>query len=176
VNVDQRIIEEIERLVIAEGFEFVACEVTGGAKQCVVRVFADRPEGITLDQCAGLSRHIGQRLDAADWISHAYTLEVSSPGVERGLYRVGDYLRFAGRRIRLKTALPIDGRRNFRGLLLEVQGGEEDAKITLQTGKTADAKLEISFSLIEKANLEVNLEDLFQAARDKEIIGAERRS
>lgn len=166
---NQKVFDLIERIVTAEGFEFVTCETSGNAKQRILRVVVDRPDGLTLENCAILSRQIGAKLDEEDAVAAAYTLEVSSPGVERGLYRRKDFERFAGQRVKLKTTHPLDGQRNFRGMLNGVRDGE-DPFILLTVARKAGGEetVEIPLSAVEKANLEVSLEELFQVANAKE--------
>lgn len=118
------IAETIERLVTQDGFELVVCEMKKLGRRHLLRVVVDHPNGITLDHCAALSRRIGDHLDAVDAVPTAYTLEVSSPGVERGLYRLADYQRFTGHRVRLRTTVALNGRRQFRGRIAAVRTEE----------------------------------------------------
>jgi ribosome maturation factor RimP len=100
-----------------------------------------------------VSTHLGTILDVEDFIHAAYTLEVSSPGLERGLYKRADYERFAGHRAKMKTRQPIQGQRNFRGRLLGLEGNEvifEDL---------TNGLVHIPLDLINKANLEVDVEE-----------------
>ncbi|MEW6731481.1 MAG: ribosome maturation factor RimP [Acidobacteriota bacterium] len=151
----------IERIVTAEGFEFVHCEFFGGRKQAVLRIYIDKPGGVTLQDCSYISNQVGMVLDVEDLIPHQYVLEVSSPGVNRGLYKRSDYERFAGHLIRLKTHQAIDGRRNFHGRLEGLEG--EQVKLLDQQGKI----LLIPFQEIATANLEVDLDELFRRAKQQ---------
>jgi ribosome maturation factor RimP len=98
--------------------------------------------------CEAVSNEVGLLLDVEDLVPYSYTLEVSSPGIERGLYKPSDYARFAGSRIRLKTLQPINGQRNFRGKLLGIEGD----RVSLEAD--AAGRLEIPFENIVKANIE----------------------
>ncbi|OYT73614.1 MAG: ribosome maturation factor RimP [Chloracidobacterium sp. CP2_5A] len=158
------IAETIERLVTEDGFEFVVCEMKGAGRRRLLRVIVDHPDGITLDQCAALSRRIGARLDELDAVPTAYTLEVSSPGVERGLYRLADYQRFIGRRARLRVTTPRDGKRVVRGWLREVR---EHCPPEIVLASDAGAEAVIALPDIEQAQLEVTAEDLFRVAEEK---------
>ncbi|MFQ3582293.1 ribosome maturation factor RimP [Chloracidobacterium validum] len=158
------IAETIEHLVTQDGFEFVVCEMKGTGRRRLLRVIVDHPNGITLDQCAALSRRIGDHLDALDAVPTAYTLEVSSPGVERGLYRLTDYRRFVGHRVRVRTATTLDGKRVFRGRLQEVR--ESGPPVIVLAGDTG-AEVPIAFSNIAQAQLEVTDTDLFRVAEEK---------
>src|SRR5258706_12685912 len=88
----------------------------------IVRLFIDKPGGVAHDDCSKVSHQVSTVLDVEDFIHSAYVLEVSSPGLERGLYQRADYERFAGSRAKIKVRSPINGRRNFRGLILGVAG------------------------------------------------------
>lgn len=91
--------------------------------QWVLRFFLDKPGGITLDDCATISEHLGRNLDAADVIPQAYTLEVSSPGINRPLKKEADYKRFIGEKVDVTLYAPINGRRHFKGTLQSVNEG-----------------------------------------------------
>src|SRR5262247_556979 len=123
-SVAERVRELAEQAAIDHGVELVHAEVAGPDNRPVVRVFIDRPGGVTHDDCAEVSEQLGTVLDVEDFIHAAYTLEVSSPGLERGLYKRSDYERFAGSQAKMKTRQPIDGQRNFRGRLLGVEGDD----------------------------------------------------
>jgi ribosome maturation factor RimP len=109
-----------------------------------------------------VSQHVGTVLDVEDFIPGAYTLEVSSPGLERGLYRREDYERFAGRPARLKTRGAIGGQRNFRGRIAGVEGEE-----VLFDDKTS-GRVRVPLSEIAKANLEIDVEEEFRLAEERE--------
>src|SRR4029453_4196618 len=85
-----------ERVAIDHGLELVHAEVAGPENKPIVRVFIDKPHGVTHDDCSAVSLHLGTILDVEDFIHASYTLEVSSPGLERGLYKRSDFERFAG--------------------------------------------------------------------------------
>ena len=85
-----------ERVAIDHGLELVHAEVAGPENKPIVRIFIDKPNGVTHEDCSEVSLHVGTILDVEDFIHASYTLEVSSPGLERGLYKQADYERFAG--------------------------------------------------------------------------------
>ena len=152
----------IERVVTAEGFELVHCEFSGGRNQALLRIFIDKPGGITHQDCGFISNQVGTVLDVEDLIPHQYVLEVSSPGVNRGLYKKSDYERFQGQMVKLKTYQAIEGRRNFRG---RIEGIEADqVKLGVSKGKT----VLIPFDAIDSANLEVELDELFRRAKQQQ--------
>jgi len=150
-SIAERVQELAERVAIDHGLELVHAEVAGPENKPIVRVFIDKPHGVTHDDCSEVSLHLGTILDVEDFIHASYTLEVSSPGLERGLYKRADYERFAGSDAKLKTRQPIDGQRNFRGRLLGV-----DENNVLFEDRTS-GRVRIPFDIITKANLEVDL-------------------
>src|SRR6185436_8420135 len=122
--VETRVQAIAERVAIDHGLELVHAEVAGPDNKPIVRIFIDGPTGVTHQDCAEVSLHVGTVLDVEDFIHSSYTLEVSSPGLERGLYKRADYERFAGSLARMRTRRPIEGQRNFRGRLLGMEGDE----------------------------------------------------
>ena len=125
-------------------------------------MFIDKPGGVTHEDCADVSTQIGTVLDVEDFIHSAYTLEVSSPGLERGLYKPADYERFAGHLAKLKTRSPVKNQRNFRGQII----GVVDSEVVFED-KTS-GRVRIPFADIAKANLEVDVEAEFRQARERE--------
>jgi ribosome maturation factor RimP len=146
----------VERLVTgaveAEGYELVHVEFIPRGASSLLRVYIDRPGGVTLDDCQRVSRHIGVLLDVEDVIPHQYVLEVSSPGIERPLFKESDYSRFAGKEIRLGTFQKIEGRKNFVGVLRGIDQGVVELD-------SEGAIYRIPFSQIRKANLVYRFED-----------------
>ncbi len=138
------------------GLELVDIEYKREGRAMVLRLFIDREGGITLEDCATVSRELAEILEVEDFISAQYTLEVSSPGLNRPLKKAADYERYRGRLIRIKTfeLLPDDAgnpRKTFLGDLLGLDGGIVRVKLT--EGQTAGIPLE----KIAKANLEFEL-------------------
>ena len=107
-----------------------------------------------------MSLHVGTVLDVEDFIHASYTLEVSSPGIERGLYKAQDYERFAGSLAKMKTRTPINGQRNFRGRLLGITGEE-----VLFEDRTS-GQVRIALDSIAKANLEFDVDQEFRRAQE----------
>ena len=110
---------QLESGVQALGFELVDVELSGGRQHKTLRVYIDGPQGVTVDNCADVSRQLSAILDVEDPFSGSYTLEVSSPGLDRPLVKPADFRRFEGALIRVRLLLGIEGRRNFTGRLLE---------------------------------------------------------
>lgn len=99
------------------GYEFVGAEYMPRRRQSLLRVYIDNEEGISLDDCARVSDRLSGLLDVEDPIQGAYSLEVSSPGLDRPLFFEEHYDRFRGARVRVKMAVPVAGRRQFKGIL-----------------------------------------------------------
>jgi ribosome maturation factor RimP len=159
-SVAERVREIAEQAAIDHGVELVHAEVAGPEGSPVVRLFIDRPGGVTHDDCSKVSHQMSTVLDVEDFIHSAYVLEVSSPGLERGLYKRADYERFAGSLAKIKARSPIKGQRNFRGRILGVDN-ERVIFLDVTSGQT-----EIPLEGIVKANLEADVESELRPARD----------
>ena len=160
-SIEDRVRAIAENVAIDHGVELVHAEVAGPDNKPIVRVFIDKPQGVTHEDCSEVSLHLGTILDVEDFIHSAYTLEVSSPGLERGLYKRADYERFAGSLAKMKTQEPIDGQRNFRGRLLGVEGEH-----VLFEDRTS-GRVKVPLQAIAKANLELDVEEEFRRAQGK---------
>jgi len=161
-SVSERIKFLAEQTAIDHGLELVHVEVAGPDGHPIVRVFIDKPGGVTHDDCSEVSHHLGTVLDVEDFIHSAYTLEVSSPGIERGLYKRADYERFAGNTAKLKTRVALKGQRNFRGRIVGIEGDE-----VIFDDRTSGRTM-IPLESIAKANLEIDVQDEFKQARERE--------
>ncbi len=144
----QVIWEIVEPVAAGRGLEIVDVEFCPQRGRAVVRIFADREGGVTLDELAQLSRELGDVIEVRDVLKMAYTLEVSSPGVNRRLSRAEHYPRFIGKRIRVQAASAIDGQRNFLGTL--VAASDTDIALELEQG----AVIRIPFTAVSRANYE----------------------
>ena len=137
--------------------ELVDLEYQREGQGWVLRLFIDQSGGITLDTCAEVSREVSVLLEVEDLIETAYNLEVSSPGLDRPLTKVGDYERFSGRLVKIKTRVPVDidgkgrGRKTFTGTL----GGLCDGKVVIDLKEKNGFRVELPLEDIEKANLEI---------------------
>ena len=151
-SIEERIREIAERVAIDHGLELVHSEVAGPENKPIVRIFIDKPNGVSHEDCSEVSHYLGTILDVEDFIHAAYTLEVSSPGLDRGLYKRDDFERFAGSLAKMKTASPIGGQRNFRGRLLGVDGDD-----VLFEDRT-NGRVRVPLAAIAKANLEIDFE------------------
>lgn len=186
----ERIGRIIEPSVEAMGYELVRVQLSGGQRP-TLQIMAERSDGaaMTVEDCADISRAVSALLDVEDPLPGAYTLEVSSPGIDRPLTRLKDFERFAGYEARLETKAPVDGRKRFRGFL----AGIEDHAVRLalpvekkarKGGKAAPADASrdgdatapgdaeatlvvIPFGLVLKAKLELTDELLKAAAAEQ---------
>jgi ribosome maturation factor RimP len=138
----------IERVTNREGLELVHWEMEGPRNNFALRIFIDKEGGVTHSDCENVSHQVGALLDVEDLIADTYMLEVSSPGVDRPLYKRTDYERFAGNKVKLKTQQPINGQRNFRGRLIGIEG--DAVKLDIENAGI----VEIAFEQITKANIE----------------------
>src|SRR5437016_10902461 len=155
----ERVREIAERVAASSGLEVVEVELRGGGKARMLRIVIDKPAGVTHADCANVSREVGTILDVEDVVpGGSYTLEVSSPGLDRKLVRPSDYERFTGSRVKLTTQQPVNGNRHFEGRL----EGFRQGRLTLDVSaagkkkrpeRSEAEKLEIDLANVEKANL-----------------------
>ena len=144
-----RLAELIEPYLLAQGVELVDLELTQPRRgRATLRLFVDRPGGITLDEITRVSRVVGELLDVHDLISSSYTLEVSSPGLTRELKKPRDYERYTGRLVRLTTRSPWQGKQVHRGILKgleneEVSLEEDQTLVRIPLGEIAKARLDL---------------------------------
>jgi ribosome maturation factor RimP len=117
----------------------------------VLRLFIDRNEGVNVDDCASVSRQVATYLEVEDIIRHAYSLEVSSPGAERPLKRLEDFIRFSGKKIRVKLSDPVDDQRVFCGILTGVD--KEKNSITLAVDGSDAKQMVIDLRAVVRARL-----------------------
>ena len=141
-----RVTEMITPLCAAEGMELLLVEYRREAGGRVLRLTIDKPGGVRVDDCVGISRQASDYLDVGLGIEEAYRLEVTSPGTERPLVRIADYERFKGNEARIRTREPVDGRKNFKGALL----GTADGIVHLSVDGN---RIAIAFDAIERGRL-----------------------
>jgi ribosome maturation factor RimP len=142
-----RLEQMIRPAIEALGFELVGIEQVSQGRHSLLRIYIDHEDGIIVDQCADVSRQVSAVLDVEDPIHGEYTLEVSSPGIERPLFTLAQFAKFIGQRVDLRLHLPVEGRRHFKGELLAVEGDEisielaEDESLTCTMDDIDKAKL-----------------------------------
>jgi ribosome maturation factor RimP len=152
----ERVREMAERVAASNWLEVVDVEFRGGGKARMLRVFIDKPGGVTHEDCAQVSRELSTILDVEDPIpGGSYTLEISSPGLDRKLSRLSDFERFVGSQVKLMTREPIQGNRYFVGRLRGVRDGKLELQLRPpKKQKTAAPQVvEIALDNIERANL-----------------------
>ena len=151
----RRIEDAVAPTIVGMGYELVRVHMSrGGTLQIMIEPADGRP--MDVEDCAVVSRAVSAVLDVEDPISSAYTLEVSSPGIDRPLTRAKDYVRWAGHVVRIETAEPVDGRRRFKGTLLGLEGDivrlrlEDGEETGVPLSAVTRAKLEMTDALIEE--------------------------
>jgi ribosome maturation factor RimP len=173
----ERVREIAERVAASSGLEIVDVEFLGGGKARMLRVFLDKAfvekdgaaenaantdllSGVTHEDCAAFSREFGTIIDVEGVITGSYTLEVSSPGLDRKLTKAADFRRFTGSRLKLMTREPVDSNRHFEGRLESFRDGRITLDLSVASGKSrkkmgpaAGQKIEIDLANVEKANL-----------------------
>lgn len=151
VKLDSRVSEIIERVTEREGLELVHAELSGG-RNPVLTVYIDKPSGVTIDDCTAVSERLSLILDVEDVIPHRYTLEVASPGLDRGLYKEADYERFAGLPCHVRISEAIAGQRNFHGKLI---GLDREGEVAAVVEEPSGTRHLLPLSKIVKANVEI---------------------
>jgi ribosome maturation factor RimP len=141
--------EVVEPILESQGFELVDLEYQRESQGWVLRIYLDREGGVSLDDCAGVSHEVGAVLEVKDLIPSAYILEVSSPGLTRPLKKPEDFNKFRNQMVKIKLYEPLEGRRNFKGTLLGLEGDRVRVEVEQRV-------YEIPLQRIAKANLEID--------------------
>ncbi len=144
-----RVREFAEELLPSMGLELVEVQFRREQHGWVLRVFIDAEEGVTLEHCSRVSRELSDYLDVEDIIDHKYHLEVSSPGLERKLYKTADFQRFSGQRAKIKLQEPVAGQKTFIGVISGVDG--ETIVLVTEEGE----KLRFTFDMVSTARLAI---------------------
>ena len=147
VQVVQQLHGMIEPVIVSMGYELVGIEYLPGKNTSTLRLYIDNEKGITLDDCSAVSHQVSGVLDVEDPLAEHYTLEVSSPGLDRPLFKLAHYEMFLGQKVKLRLRIPQDSRRKFSGVIKSV----DDNEICLLTDDGSEFRFDID--LIEKANL-----------------------
>ena len=150
----------VEPVASAHGLELVDVEFGAAGRRTVVRLILDRQGGITVDDLAQLSREVSDLLDAHETLPQGYTLECSSPGVNRPLKTPEDFARFCGKSVALQTVEPVHGVRSLSGVLLTA----DEAGVELEDG--AVGRVSVPYGVIEKANYQHDFARDFRGERD----------
>ena len=155
----ERVRSIAERVAASQGLELVELEMRGGGKARMLRIFIDKPSGVTHEDCANLSREVSTIFDVEDAVAGgSYVLEVSSPGLDRRLFRASDFERFQGSRVKLTTRMPVNGNRHFEGRLDHFESGRltldlSEARRKQRPQEGAAQKLQVELANVETANL-----------------------
>jgi len=150
-TLETRVTGIAEQLAASLQMEVVLVEIKGDGNRSIIRAYIDKPNGVTLDDCEQFSKRYSVLLDVEDLIPFSYTLEISSPGVNRPLLKESDFQRFCGKDARILIRRPIEGQKNFRGKIVGVNAGQVELEIL--PGK----QIGIALADIEKANLIADL-------------------
>lgn len=145
----QEVRQVVEPILESLGLELVDLEYQRESHGWVLRIYLDREGGVSLDDCAGISHEVGAVLEVKDLIPSAYILEVSSPGLTRPLKKPEDFNKFRNQMVKIKLYEPLDGRRNFKGTLLGLEGDRVRVEVEQQV-------YELPLQRIAKANLEID--------------------
>ena len=148
-----------QQVIESQGYELVEFELKGGGKHSTLRVFIDKPDGITHKDCELVSEQLGTVLDVEDLIPFSYTLEVSSPGLDRKLVKESDYTRFEGKLAKIQTRVPLNSQKTFKGRLRGLQG--DNVLLELPKGNL----MEIPLDVIQESRLEFDWAE--EKARNK---------
>ena len=141
--------EQLATLVQSMGCELVGCEaVPQGRQRVVLRVYIDKENGVTIDDCTTISRQASAMLDVADPFQNEYTFEVSSPGIDRPLFELAHFERYIGKQVKIRLYTPVNQRRNYKGTLTKIVNDQ-----IYLLPEDAEQEIVLPFSLIDRANL-----------------------
>jgi ribosome maturation factor RimP len=138
--------ELFEPVVTGMGYDLIEIEHIPNPKHGILRLYIDKDDGVTIDDCSAVSEQISALIDVEEPIRGHFNLEISSPGMDRPLTRLKDFQRFAGALVKLKTIRPLDGQRNFKGRILQAN---EDVLVI----ETDTEEISLPMNAIEKARL-----------------------
>jgi ribosome maturation factor RimP len=144
----------IQPFVEGLGFEWIGLEYLPQGKHSVLRLFVDKPSGVTVDECSEISRRVSDLLDVEMESSAAYYLEVSSPGIDRRLFTLSQCAAYLGKKLRVKTHLPIVDKREFVGTLESIEGDALHLSCNDKKGK--EEKIALPFKEVYRVNVEVD--------------------
>lgn len=161
MKLDSALAKQLVALVADEGLELVTTELVGSGPGTILRLVIDGPDGVTLDKCSTISRQASVILDVDDPIRHAYTLEVSSPGLDRKLYSPDDYRRFVGQRVKIRMKPTYRAHRVVAG---ELMGVDQDmVTLRLESRELVDLPLDEVF----EARLHVDWDAIMKEGKSR---------
>lgn len=161
MKLDAMLEKELGEMVADEGLNLLSTEVAGSGSKTIVRLVVDGRDGVTLEQCASVSRQASALLDVDDPISHTYTLEVTSPGLDRKLYNRDDYRRFAGRPVKIRMQPTYRAHRVVAGELVGLEG----ASVAVRTA--SGEQLSLPVDEVFEARLEVDWKDIMKKGKNR---------
>jgi ribosome maturation factor RimP len=138
--------DRLSAIVETMGYEFVGCELLRQGRSGLLRVYIDNEKGITVDDCSLVSRQVSAMLDVEDPIQGQYTLEISSPGMDRPLFELKQFEKYVGNKVKMRLYSPLGDRRNLMGMLVSVEGSNIQVEVDGEA-------LVVPFANIEKAKL-----------------------
>src|SRR5690349_12774000 len=147
-KLDPELQAKLAQLIEAMGYELFGCQLAPYGHQVLLRLYIDSPKGVTVDDCSLVSRQVSAFLDVEDPISERYTLEVSSPGIDRPLLSVEHYQRYIGKKVNVRLFMAIEKRKQFKGI---IQSVDDDRVAILLEGE--EQAISLPFTAIAKANL-----------------------
>jgi ribosome maturation factor RimP len=157
----QRALQElVQDVVEGQGYELVEVEFKQAGNHSLLRIYIDKPDGVSIRDCELVSHQLGTVLDVEDLIPFSYTLEVSSPGLDRKLVKETDYARFEGKLAKIQTRIPLQHQKVFRGRLK----GIEDGKIVLES--SGGQRIEIPLDVVKESRLEFDWAEEKARSRD----------
>ncbi len=162
MRIDETLKEQLIDMVQAEGLNLLATEVVSGGPNAVLRLIVDGENGVNLDQCASISRQASALLDVEDPSQQAYTLEVSSPGLDRKLFSVDDYLRYAGKQVNVRMKPSYRENRSVVGELVALE--DKILKMKLESGES----IELPYGEVFETRLEVDWKSILKEGKNRQ--------
>lgn len=147
-KIDPKLKEQLKILINSLGYELVGAELLPRGRKKLLRLYIDSTKGVTVDDCSQVSYQVSAMLDVSDPIPGSYTLEVSSPGIDRPLFELEQYKKYIGKKVKIKLRLLINQRRQYTGILQRVDEGNIHLVV-----EGFEQEVIVPFSEIEKANL-----------------------
>lgn len=147
-KIDPNLYEQLRSLIQTMGCELYGCQLNQQGHDLIFRIYIDKQKGVTLDDCTKVSNQVSPLLDVLDPFPGRYTLEVSSPGIERPLFELEHFKKYIGNSVKIRLITPINQRRQYKGILQQVEG--ENIYLLIDG---LEEKVSLPFSLIERANL-----------------------
>lgn len=146
-KIDPQLQEKMGKIISNLGYELLGCELLSAGRRSVLRIYIDSPKGVDVEDCSIVSHQVSAMLDVEDPFQGKYTLEVSSPGVDRPLFEKEHYKKYIGSQIKVKLHVAINNRKQYKGILQNV----DDEAIYIAVEGLEQIKL--PFAMIDKANL-----------------------